>query len=501
MATLLINAGPGTGKSYTLAKLPGYLRAQNREAYLRNTKHTEEQLAIWEWVRTHIDPPTDGSHHSIMYGAYNADAVEKQSEVTPDYVSCRTIHGHGASYLMKKYKYLGPPNGRRGQVIVEQITGKDFNKMPDKFKWLSTLRHIEKLKEELLAPTEENFKHLHFKYDTLVAFELHSDMVAQAEKIIPEMKKVSKQTGIEFIDQVWLPTFLLNSPIYDIGKIDECQDLSPLRLRLCRLLCRDLIFVGDPDQAINAFAGADAHSFEKIEAIADAVLPLKKTFRLPPNIVKRANQLSPRAKLVGVKETAGKERSITISELPDVIKEYMKKSDEGQVLILCRYNAPLINTAFKLMASGVPCYVAGRQLVESLVKIIEGRKAESIEELRSKLKQYFHFISMEAVANDNLQILEALEDKKTCLMNVLKECSKINEVIPKLKELFAKKKHVPRLMTCHKAKGQESRFVFLLYPPIPSTKARTEDAIQQEKNLEFVATTRTMEDLYFVHED
>ena len=38
-------------------------------------------------------------------------------------------------------------------------------------------------------------------------------------------------------------------------------------------------------------------------------------------------------------------------------------------------------------------------------------------------------------------------------------------------------------------------------PPIPSTKARTEDAKQQEKNLEFVAVTRTMQDLYFVHED
>ena len=501
MAILLINAGPGTGKSYSLAKLPGYLRAQNREAFLRNNKHTDEQVAIWEWVRTHIDPPSDGSHHSMMYAAYNADAVEKQSEVTPDYVECRTIHGHGASYLMKKFRYLGAPNKKRGQIIVEYLTGKEFNKLPNKFEWLSTLFHIEKLKEELLEPNEENFKLIHAKYDTLAALDLHKNMVEQANQIIPEMKKVSKTTGIEFIDQVWLPTFLLQSPIYDLGTVDECQDLSPLRLRLCRLLCRDIVFVGDPDQAINAFAGADAHSFEKIEKIADVTLPLKTTFRLPPNIVKRANQLSPRAKLVGTKEAPGKEQSITFSELSYSIKKYMEKSDEGQVLILCRYNAPLIKAAFKLMAEGVPCYVAGKQLVEQLVKIIEGRKAESLEELKSKLKQYFYFISKEAVEKDNLEVLEMLQDKMTCIFDVIKECSKINEVVPKLKELFAKKKYVPRLMTCHKAKGQESRFVYILFPPIPSTKARTEDARQQEKNLEFVAITRTMQDLYFVHED
>lgn len=498
MATLLINAGPGTGKSYSLAKLPGYIRAQNKEAYLRNNKHTDEQVAIWEWVRTNIELKSD---LSIMYGAYNTDAVEKQSEITPDYVCCRTIHGHGASYLIRKFRYLGAPNNKRGQTIVEYLTGKEWKKLPDMFKWLSTLRHIEKLKEELLNPTMENFQAIHNKYDTLAAFELHPNMVEQAEKIIPEMKKVSKTTGIEFIDQVWLPTFLLTSPIYDLGMIDECQDLSPLRLKLCRLLCKDLVFVGDPDQAINAFAGADAHSFEKIEKIADATLPLKTTFRLTPNIVKRANQLSPRARLVGIKEVNGSEQSIIFSELADSIKVYMEKSDEGQVLILCRYNAPLIRTAFKLMASGVPCYVAGRQLVDQLVKIIEGRKAESLEELKSKLKQYFGFIAKEALETDNTLILEMLYDKAKCITAVIEECSKINEVVPKLKDLFAKKKYVPRLMTCHKAKGQEARFVYLLFPPIPSQKARTEDAIQQEKNLEFVAVTRTMQDIYFVHED
>lgn len=500
MATLLINAGPGTGKSYSLAKLPGYIRAQNREAYLKNNKHTQEQVDIWEWVRTHIDPPTDGSYHSIMYGAYNADAVEKQDQITPEYVTCRTIHGHGASYLIGKYRYM-PINKKRGIQIVEKLTGKEFNKLPDKWLWLSTLRHIEKLKEELLDPTEENFRKIHSKYDTLTAADLHKGMVEQANLIIPEMKKIDKSLGIEYIDQVWLPTFLLRSPIYDLGMIDECQDLSPLRLKLCRLLCKDLVFVGDPDQAINAFAGADAHSFEKIEKISDKVLPLKITFRLPPNVVKRANQLSPRAKLVGIKEVPGKEGSIEFSSLGDKIKEYMKKSDEGQVLILCRYNAPLIKTAFRLMSENVPCYVAGKQLVEQLTNIIEGRKAESLEELKSKLKQYFAFMLKEAVEQDNLQIVESLHDRHKCLMNVMEQCERLNEVVPKLKELFAKKKGVPRLMTIHKAKGQEARFLFILFPPIPSPKAQTEDARQQEKNLEFVAHTRTMEDWYFVHED
>ena len=120
---------------------------------------------------------------------------------------------------MKKFRYLGAPNKKRGQIIVEYLTGKEFNKLPNKFEWLSTLFHIEKLKEELLEPNEENFKLIHAKYDTLAALDLHKNMVEQANQIIPEMKKVSKTTGIEFIDQVWLPTFLLQSPIYDLGTV------------------------------------------------------------------------------------------------------------------------------------------------------------------------------------------------------------------------------------------------------------------------------------------
>lgn len=510
MPNLAVNAGPGTGKTYTATAIPRYMRATNKEAFLENNKHTDEQRAIWEWSQSEIIP-TIVDHQgnpripTFLYAAYNADMVPEveplvPSPKTPYGVEVRTIHGAGYKILNSKYGYL-KINSNRGIHIVESLTGKNFYQMKDRFKWLSTLRFIEKLKDECLPLTVENFEAMKNKYDGLANMAIHDESISQAKQIVEAMGKIDRSLGIEYIDQVWLAMFACKTPVYDIGIIDECQDLSPARLRLVQRLCHNLIFVGDPDQAINAFAGADPHAFDKIREICHAELPLKVSFRNPTNIITKANTLmlnriipdiKKRVMLRGIKTEAGKELQISISNLISHLPKQLSNA-----LIVCRYNAPLIACALKLYKSQIPCTILGKSLVDNLCSIVTGRKASTLHELDSKLDQYEEMTCRSVPSH----IQEIIKDKIACIRLVMPLCEDVDDISSKLKDMFKPRKsedHV-QLCTIHKSKGKERDYIFILFPPIESHYATTPEQRQQEQNLHYVAITRTKQDLFWIN--
>lgn len=512
MPNLAVNAGPGTGKTYTATSIPRYLRATNKEAFLKNNPNTEEQRAIWEWVESTIRPKILDSQGkpkvpTFLYAAYNADMVPEvepmvPSAKTPYGVEVRTIHGAGYKVLNTKYGYL-KINGNRGVHIVEKLTGQNFYQMKDRFKWLSTLKYIERLKDECLPITVENFEAMRNKYDNLANMQIHDESIEQAQKIVKEMGVIDRKMGIEYIDQVWLAMFACKTPTYDIGIIDECQDLSPARLLLVQRLCHHLIFVGDPDQAINAFAGADPYAFDKIRAICHHELPLKVSFRNPPNIINKANNLmlnriipdnKKRVLLKGTKTENGEEKRITLDKLQSHLPGSLASG-----LIICRYNAPLIMCALKLYKAKVPCTILGKSLVDNLCSIVTGRKARTISELDSKLDQYEEF-SCKSVPS---HIGEMIKDKLDCIRLVLPQCESVDDVPAVLKDMFKPRKNEDHisLSTIHKSKGKERDHIYILFPPIESHHARTPEQKQQEQNLHYVAITRTKSNLYWIDQN
>lgn len=72
--------------------------------------------------------------------------------------------------------------------------------------------------------------------------------------------------------------------------VDEFQDVNPLQLRLLRAWNREgesLFVIGDPDQAIYSFRGADAAVFERLEAACPAgrFIRLFRNYRSTPEIL------------------------------------------------------------------------------------------------------------------------------------------------------------------------------------------------------------------------
>ena len=78
--------------------------------------------------------------------------------------------------------------------------------------------------------------------------------------------------------------------------IDEFQDISPLEYRLIRLWSRhgkELFVIGDPDQAIYGFRGADAKCFERIENDFETtkIVHLTQNYRSASHIIDAATAL------------------------------------------------------------------------------------------------------------------------------------------------------------------------------------------------------------------
>src|SRR5262249_33890650 len=95
---------------------------------------------------------------------------------------------------------------------------------------------------------------------------------------------------VDFDDQLWLPVQLtLPVETYDNLLIDECQDLSRLQQALAFRAAPTgrIVPVGDPQQAVNGFAGADAQSVPRLAELLTGSsrglldCPLSITFRCP----------------------------------------------------------------------------------------------------------------------------------------------------------------------------------------------------------------------------
>jgi DNA helicase-2/ATP-dependent DNA helicase PcrA len=470
---LLINAGPGCGKTHSLVDSYLYYKTSNPDTWRTRFRSTDEQQAIYEWVRKNHPPGK-----KAIYMAYNTPINEElKKKIHPDCES-RTCHGWGYKVLNNKFGYI-PINYKRDQLLVEKITGQSFGSLPNKNTWYKSIKYMEKIKEELLPIESSTLYYLNQKYGDLVNLQPAPEMIEQLHQLKAAMRTVDRKIGITYIDQIWLAIGLLTHPLYDIGYVDECQDLSPARLALATRLCKNLVFCGDPNQAINAFSGADPEAFSRIRETCELELPLKLSFRLPPNHAERANALRPTANIRSLPEKApGGFNQISLAELPATIEPLVQRKP----VILCRYNAPLIKATIQLLRAGIPCRALGDTLVNQLIGQFKALRAHSIANMVEKLtssKEKYAILGSPAAQDQNM-------DRIDCLLYIAEACQSLSEVEPLLKEMLKAKENHVLLSTVHKAKGLETKELFLLFPPMTSNRGG-----EQEPNVEFVAYTRS----------
>ena len=307
--------------------------------------------------------------------------------------------------------------------------------------------------------------------------------------------------NIDYDDQLYMSAmFRAEFRRADFVFVDEAQDLSMIQRHMATQLLKPngkFIAVGDPHQAIYAFRGADSQSIPRIVAQFDAtVLPLSVSFRCPKMIVEAAQQF-----------------------VPDI--EWADKCSEGSVIhheeeytpdlflpgdvILCRNNAPLISTCFRLIKHGKKASVLGREIGQGLIKMLDQWDDELATD--KLLGEMWDYISSQAeiYRKKNRPGKAAfLIDKGECIEAVALQLgpgSTKGQVCANINQIFSNDRAPITLSTVHKAKGMEWKRVYILDSWLIGKRAETAAQQQQEDNLHYVAITRSQDVLTYINSD
>lgn len=309
-----------------------------------------------------------------------------------------------------------------------------------------------------------------------------------------------------------------------------------------------VIVVGDPNQSLYRFRGADSQAFQRIEEMLGRntrdlqVCDLPVNYRSDMAVIEHAKQWVP--KLQGNSKAAGTVDELTFGEamtrannegrdiaLPDGIDNVARNLETATFAFLCRINLPLIVTAYQLISQGKRVCIIGRnQIGLPLKRIIEevcgsdsndkfytnrisnltDRNGNLVEEgLLSRLANWYRVQEAKLEEEKYKNKLEQLQQNIECIEVIATKVKddKVSSVLAEIDTLFTEEATpgVISLSTIHRAKGLEWDVVFILRPdllPHPLAKANPDgswsDEQQQEQNAQYVAATRAKKRLYYV---
>lgn len=310
---------------------------------------------------------------------------------------------------------------------------------------------------------------------------------------------------IDFDDMLWLPARwdLRPGQTVDWLLVDELQDLSRAQLGVAlRLLPSDgggrFCGVGDPQQSIMAFAGADNASFHNAQARTEALaLPLSICYRCPTSHLALAREIVPQieARPDAPEGTIG---DLTIDKLPDEIRP-------GD-MVICRLTAPLVAACIRLIQRRIPARVRGRDIGKQLTDILH-----AVERMPSYTWAAFGKW-LDTYEQSQLERLSQREGAESAMESLSDRCqavrvcyeqfqaSDLDALCREIEALFDDGKPAVILSTVHRAKGLEAARVFILRPdklPLVWPKQQPWEA-EQEQHIRYVALTRATAALFWV---
>jgi superfamily I DNA/RNA helicase len=330
------------------------------------------------------------------------------------------------------------------------------------------------------------------------------DEVEVCNIMLADAYKMPSDLVIDYTDMIVLPLFHREAiPTYKFVFIDECQDLNRAQreLMLCAARNGRFIAVGDRNQAINGFAGADCESFDKIASIpATKELPLSVNYRCGRNMIALAKQIVPAI------EAHDNAIDGVVTSVNEISLDLFQPND----MVLCRSAAPLVSMCLKLIKAGVTAIVKGKDIADGLISLIEKSKTKTIKGFETWAENEKSKLAKDIAKKDKITPAEATEtgryiaycDRIDCILAVGEHTSNLDNVKQTLNNIFSDNniKNAINLSTCHKSKGLESdRVVILLPNKLPLCwKGQKDWQYQQEMNLKYVALTRAKKELVFV---
>lgn len=330
--------------------------------------------------------------------------------------------------------------------------------------------------------------------------EIDEEMQDEIIRIIPEVMEINNENleYVDFNDQCYLPIvnpfFAKRFDLYDFILCDEFQDFNRCNVEFAiRSLAPDgrILAVGDHHQSINGFRGADIHAIPSAtQRLQASVLPLSVSFRCPRSHVGYVQQWVPEI------ESAPNAIEGTIGEMK--YSEMVAMAEEGNAII-CRTNAPLVKPAFELIRQGRKAIIRGKEIGKDLVDFIERFQTDDLGLLDTLMQQYTEKEIERWTSKNNEMMAELALEKYQTIAEVAQVSMTVAELVTKIQTLFSDDNKGIVLSSIHKFKGLEAQRVFWYRRDLcPHPKAKTEDELEQEVHMMYVAGTRSLDELYFV---
>jgi len=331
--------------------------------------------------------------------------------------------------------------------------------------------------------------------------------VAIARDLLRRSNDAAKRGWVDYDDMLYLVClWKLRLWRNNVVIADEVQDTNAVRRAILHLSLLDggrLYAVGDPNQSIYGFTGASTDAMDLIaREFKTRELPLSVSYRCARAVVGRAQTWVPRIE---------PSDAAVEGDVADDVPLHDALSRLGpEDAVLCRQTAPLVSLAYGLIARGRACRIAGREIGEGLVNLIEQQRARGIDRLVERLEAWRDRESSKFLAKGEETKAEAARDRVDCVVVIAEALPEGERTVPalirRIRSLFDDPAEGARvvltLSTAHKAKGREWPRVAVLRPELmPSRAARSAWAYDQELNLCYVAATRAKETLIYVRDE
>jgi DNA helicase-2/ATP-dependent DNA helicase PcrA len=362
--------------------------------------------------------------------------------------------------------------------------------------------------------TDAEIRKKDFKQEVKEYFHCHQFLLEAGNEF------ARRKMVIDYTDMLYLPYQWEQYPgkKYQFLFIDECQDLSKSQFGIAAKYGKKdgrILAVGDPQQSIYGFTGADILSFARVEEYTKAQsFPLTNCFRCPQSIIQLAQTI--RQDIIGNKQLDGIVTTILFDEVVDLAK--------AGDLIISRLRAPIVLLVFNFIDKNIKVKIHEEEVKEVINEIRNIFKQEELqlsisglaggfERLKSTVKKRWYYIieknADRIINNTERRIYVNIEKKylnrKLEFLHKKYEqwkngCRTVNDILLKVKDFISAVHNPINLSTIHRAKGLENERVFILnYDELPYHRQHQKEwEKMQELNLKYVAITRSYKELYLV---
>ncbi len=505
---LMVVAGPGTGKTLTIVR---------RIAYL-----------IYQGVRPeHILAVTFTNRAAQEMQQRTAALLEK--DITKVFIG--TFHMTGLQIVRDNTPHDFVVYARKDQVNILMTMFEDqVRKAEEAADRISRIKNF-------LEDGDEGFQMVYKQYQTL----LNEENALDLDDLILRPIEMFRDASIL---QRYRERFR-----HII--VDEYQDINPAQYRFLRLLAGDngnICVVGDADQAIYAFRGADVANFLNFEKDFPGArrITLSHNYRSTATIVNASDMLIQNnthrigRTIYPVREGGAQ---ITVASVPDekAESEFIVNEIEARIggtshyqllnaphrhdlpetacsfsdfAVIYRTNAQAESIGEVFRASGIPFkmigsrYIAEKRTSSEIIETLKDRAANigpatftqsfSIEELiRSALRELgiddsdlFYQLLMSIIPRHDAPAIQTFLDA----MNMVQLLLPADDFDPRADSVT--------LMTLHTGKGLEFKVVFIAGVEdglIPYSLRGGHDDTEEERRLFYVGMTRAKEELFLVN--